>query len=195
MTPNTTALYRRIVRRETHSPRSGAATTVAVVLILLLVWIGVESVLAVAGVAPLLADPRTMVAAIASLPDSVAPPFLVTAGTVLAVLGLVLVVLAVAPGRRARHAASAGRTAFVADDRAIASSLARIASRTARVDPDQVVVSIGRRRATVDVRPTSGFPVDSAAVQTAVDAALASYTLSPTIHASIRVAREGTVGA
>jgi hypothetical protein len=195
MTAKTTALYRRIVRRETHSPRCAAATTVAAVLILLLVWIGVESVLAVAGVAPLLANPRTMIAALASLPDSVAPPLLVTAGAVLAMLGLVLVVLAVAPGRRARHASSVGRTAFVADDRAIASSLARTASRTARVDPDQVIVSIGRRRATVDVRPTSGFPVDAAAVQTAVDAALASYALSPTIRASIRVAREGTVGA
>lgn len=51
MTANTDALYRRIVRRETHSPRSGAATTVAVVLVLLLVWIGVESVLAVVGTA------------------------------------------------------------------------------------------------------------------------------------------------
>ena len=195
MTANTDALYRRIVRRETHSPRSGAAMTVAVVLVLLLVWIGVESVLAVVGTAPLLADPRSIVAAVAGLPDSVPPPLLVTAGAVVALIGLVLIVLAIAPGRRARHAAATGRTAFVADDRAIASSLARTASRTARVDPDQVTVSIGRRRAVVHVRPTSGFPVDTDAIRSAVDTALVSYELSPTIRASVQVAREGTVGA
>lgn len=195
MSSSTAGVYRRVVRRETHSPRSGLATTVAVILVLLLGWLGTESVLALVGAAPLLADPRSLVAAAAGLPDSVAPPVLVAAGAVVALLGLVLVIAALAPGRRARHATATGRTAFVADDRAIASSLARTASRTARVDPDQVSVTIGRRRATVHVRPTSGFPVDADEIRSAVDAALGTYELTPSIRAAVVVAREGTVGA
>lgn len=60
-TPTTAgrALYPRLVRRETHSSRSGSAIVLAVLLILLFAWLGTEAVLAVLGQPALLVAPRT----------------------------------------------------------------------------------------------------------------------------------------
>jgi hypothetical protein len=187
--------YSRILRRETHSPRSALAISLAVVLILVLAWIGTESVLALLGQPALLVAPVDALAAALALPTAVLSGALLAAGIVTALVGLVLALLAILPGRRARHTAPVGRTAVVIDNTVIASALARTASRAANIDPDQVVVTVGHRTATVTVRPTSGFVVDKGAVTAAVDTQLAQLDLTPSVRATVVIDKKGVVGA
>ena len=187
--------YRRIVRRETHSPRSTPAIALAVLAIVVLAWAGTESVLLALGRPALIADPISAIDAAIALPNSVSVAVLIAAGAVVAVVGLALVILAVLPGRRASHRGRTGRTALVVGNRAIASALARRASRAAGVAPDQVVVSVARRVAEVRISRSSGWPVDESAVAVAVELELARLDVSPALRAKIVVERHGVVGA
>jgi hypothetical protein len=84
---STQALYRRAVRREMHSPRSALAITIAIVLALVLAWLGTESVLAAIGQPPLLVAPKDHVTAV--LTAATAPaPLLVAIGVVAAIVGV-----------------------------------------------------------------------------------------------------------
>jgi hypothetical protein len=190
---STESTYRRLVRRETHSSRSGIAVTLAVILILVLAWLGTEAVLAAVGAAPLLVAPAD--AATASL-DAVSAPagWLVPAGVVAALVGLVLVIVGLKPGRRGRRGASSARTAAVVDDRVIARSLARTASYAGGVSPEQVDVSVAHRTALVRLTPTSGRTTDVHAVEEAVRAELAGYDYTPGLTAKVSLAEEGKVG-
>lgn len=186
------ALYRRVVRRETHSPRSGLAITIAVVLVLALVWLGTESVLAAIGQQPLLAAPKDIVTAV--LTAATAPaPLLVALGAVAAVIGIVLIVLSLVPARRGRRAGTIDRTAAIVDDRVIAQSLARTAAYAGDVDPSQVSVSVGARKARVDITRTSGRTLNTREIQEAVDAELAGYDYRPALRARVHLSEKGTV--
>ena len=187
--------YRRILRRETHSPRSALAILLAVVLIVVLAWIGTESVLQFLGYPALLAAPTDMVSTIAQLPETVVPPVLIAAGIVVALLGLILMLTAILPGRRGRHTGEVTRTAVVVDDAVIASALARDASTRANVDSDQVRVSVGHRTAEVIVRPSSGFPVNQDAVKQAVVDQIEALDLRPSLRCSVVIEKRGVVGA
>jgi hypothetical protein len=193
----TTGIQRRVARRETHSPRSLLAIVLAVVLIVVFAWLGTEIVLALLGAPALLAAPADMFASVVNLgSDGSAPAAIVaTAGILVAVVGIVLVVVAVAPGRRARHLLAADRTVVVVDNEVIASALARHASITGDVDPDNTTVSVSHRRAAVDLTPTSGIPVDRAAVAEEVSRQLESYALTPSVTARVRIAESGRIGA
>ncbi|PRY64691.1 hypothetical protein B0I08_11276 [Glaciihabitans tibetensis] len=189
------SVYRRILRRETHSPRAGLAIALAVVLILVLAWIGTESVLAFLSRPALLVAPGDALSAATTLPEAVVPATIIGGGAVLAVIGLIILLFALLPGRRARHIGVVDRTAVVVDNTVIASALARTASYTADIDPDQVVVTIGRRTAEVSVRPTSGFAVDRAAIAEAVAEQLEALNLTPTIRSKVVIEKKGVVGA
>jgi hypothetical protein len=193
--PAGSGLYRRIVRRETHSPRSTPAIVLAVVATAVVAWVGTECVLRFAGQPALLVDPADAVAAAVALPASVETAVLVASGAVVGLIGLVLVLVAVLPGRRANHVGHTGRTALVVDNRAIASALARTAARAAGVGADQVVVSVARRVAEVRVSRSSGWPVDESSVTAAVTAELARLDLAPSISPRVIVERRGVVGA
>ncbi|WP_317231871.1 DUF6286 domain-containing protein [Clavibacter capsici] len=190
---STDSTYRRLVRRETHSSRSGIAVTLAVILILVLAWLGTEAVLQAVGAAPLLVAPADAVTAAL---DAVSAPagWLVAAGIVAALVGLVLVVVGLKPGRRGRRGASSARTAAVVDDRVIARSLARTASYAGGVSPEQVDVSVAHRTALVRLTPTSGRTTDVHAVEEAVRAELAGYDYAPALTAKVTLAQEGKVG-
>lgn len=189
---STPALYRRVVRRETHSPRSGLAITIAVVLALVLAWLGTESVLAAIGQRPLLVAPKDIVTAV--LTAATAPaPLLVALGVVAAIVGLVLIIMSLAPARQGRRGSTSDRTAVVVDDRVIAQSLARTAAYAGEIDPSQVSVSVGTRSARVDVTPTSGRAVDKREIQEAVDAEVASYDYRPALRATVRLSEKGVV--
>ena len=191
----TPALYRRILRRETHSPRSVLAIALAVVLVLVFAWIGTESVLALLGQSPLLVAPVDALAAVLALPEALAPAVIIAAGVVVALVGLVLVLIAVLPGRRARHIGATERTAVVVDNAVIASALARTASRRANIDPDQVVVTVGHRTAVVSVRPTSGISVDQAEIDDAVREQLDAFGLTPKLSCTVVIEKSGMVAA
>lgn len=186
--------YRRILRRETHSPRSALAIAVAVALILLCLYCGVEIVLMMLGRRALLAAPQDMLATVGKLGTAPTDGPLIT-GIVLAVLGLLLLIVALMPGRRARHRLPSDRAAIVVDDEVIASALARRAAYAGDTSPDNTVVSVSARRATVRLTPTSGIPVDRQVVTEAVRDELAGFELAPPVRAAVVIARSGTVGA
>ena len=188
-------VYRRIVRREMHSPRSTPAIALAVAIVLVAAWVGTESVLHYLGRPALLVDPVDAFDAAIALPTAVTAPALIGTGVVLALLGLALVLLAVTPGRRASHHGRTGRTAVIVGNRAIASALARRAARAAGVGNDQVVVSVARRVAEVRVSRSSGWPVDEQAVAAAVQLEIAALDVSPALRSTVVVERHGVVGA
>jgi hypothetical protein len=190
---STHATYARIIRRETHSPRSLLAIILAIVVIVVVAWIGTEIVLSLLGQPALLIAPAGMLTSTLGLID--APQgVVVAAGVVAAVIGLVLIVVALSPGRRARHVLDTERAATVVDDEVIASALARHASRVGNVDPDNVTVSVSHRRAVVHVTPTSGTPVNPDRIAETVTGQLESYRLHPTVAARVQIAEKAEVG-
>lgn len=195
-TPSTShsALYRRILRRETHSPRSTLSIVLATILIVAFAWVATELVLSMLGQPALLVAPADMFRSALDLPAYPAG-LVIAAGIVAAILGIVLIVLAIASGRRARHALDTGRSVTVVDDEVIASALARHASSAGRVDPDNTIVSVGKRSATVRLTPSSGTPVDEAAVAAAVSAELDAYRLTTSVRPRVVVDSTGRVGA
>jgi hypothetical protein len=191
---STASLYKRIVRRETHSSRAGIAITLAVLLIVALAWIGTEAVLEAVGTAPLLLAPTDLVGS--TLDAASAPVGVLTAvAVVVALIGLVLIVVSLAPGRRGRRGARAERTVAVVDDRVIARSLARTASYAGDVDPSQVSVSVGKRSALIEVTRTSGRQTDVRSIDEAVRDELDAYDFSPALRHKVKLSEKGTVGS
>jgi len=191
---STASLYKRIVRRETHSSRAGIAITLAVLLIVALAWIGTEAVLAAVGTAPLLLAPTDLVDS--TLDAASAPVGVLTAvAVVVALIGLVLIVVSLAPGRRGRRGGKAERTVAVVDDRVIARSLARTASYAGDVDPSQVSVSVGKRSALIEVTRTSGRQTDVRSIDEAVRDELDAYDFSPALRHKVKLSEKGTVGS
>lgn len=187
-------IYSRIQRREMHSPRSTVAIVIAVVLILALAYLATEIVLAAIGASALLLSPAGMVGDIAAL-NGAALGILGAAGGVLVLLGVILLVVALRPGRRARHAERSDRAAIVIDDEVIASALVRAAANQNGVSPDRAVGSVSHRRATVRITPSSGLVVDAQAVSTAVRDSLDAWGLTPKLRAKVVIAKSGRVGA
>jgi hypothetical protein len=163
---NEQTTYRRVLRRETHAPRTIPAAVVAAVGVVLLlallaggVWWLVDEAFR-GGVA------RWFDALAAGGPQQ-AVPFGV--GAVLVLLAVVLLALAVLPGRRARRARTTARTALLVDDGVIADSIAESVARRVGVDRGRVTVTVGRRNVAVRITPTSGVPVDRFAAESAVN--------------------------
>lgn len=186
--------YRRILRRETHSPRAVLAIAVAVVVILLCLYAGIEIILMMMNRPALLAAPQDILTALSALESGpVAVPL--TIGILLMVLGILLLIGALSPGRRARHQIPSDRAAVVVDNEVIASALARQAAHAGNANPDNTVVSVSARRAIVRLTPTSGTPVQSEAVKDAVQEQLAGFELYPPVRASVVIAAAGKVGS
>jgi Family of unknown function (DUF6286) len=185
--------YRRVLRREMHSPRSVLAIAVSVVVILLCAFVGAEIILGMLNQRALLAAPEDMLAALGALGSApVALP--IGIGVILMIIGLLLVIAALTPGRRARHQLVATRAAVVADNEVIASALARHAARAANVHPDNTLVSVSARRAIVRLTPTSGTPVQRDAAADAVREQLAAFELATPVRGSVLIASSGKVG-
>lgn len=192
---NTTrSTYARIIRRETHSPRSLLAITLAILLIILIAWTGTEIVRTLWGLPALLVAPADMFASTLGLIDAPAGA-VVTAGIIGAVIGLILIIASLSPGRRARHVLDTERAATVVDNEVIASALARHAAHAGNLDPDNATVSVSHRHAEVHLTPTSGVPVDREQVTEAVTEQLQSYGLRPTVHARVQIEEKAKVGA
>lgn len=195
MSPDASSPSPRIRRRELYSSRSTAAVLVAIVLILVLAWLATEIVLHVLGRPPLLVAPARMIRDSAQLTS---PPasWIVAGGAVATVLGIMLIVLGLAPGRRSRHILMSSRSVIVVDDEVIASGLARYAASAARIDPNNVHVIVSRRNVDVRVIPTSGSLVDPEDVFSAVSQELESYGLEPPLRPPrVQVEPHGRVAA
>lgn len=184
----------RIVRRETHSSRAILAGIAALIITLLAIYALLESTLRAVGQPPWLLDPLSAAQAIADLPEGIPALLLGAIGAVLFMLGLIFFLNAVLPGKRARHALPDGRAAVVVDDEVIASALARRARLTAGVIQEQVVVVVSQREVVVNVRPTSGIPVDEAAIRSAVEEEVRTMALVPEPAVRVHLAAAGVIG-
>ena len=190
---------RRVVYRETHSGRA-VVSVVAAVLVLVLAGYGVlESGVHAGGQPAWLVEPQVAAQRIVDLPAGMPPLLLAAIGAVLAMLGLIFLLNGILPGKRARHllagAAGEGLPAVVVDDEVIASSLARRARLAANVTPDQVMVVVSQRQVLVNVRPTSGVPVNPDRVLEAVRDELDQMLLEPAPVPRVNVAPSGVIGA
>ena len=185
---------RRLLRRETHSSRAVASVTAAVVLLVVLAWLGTEAVLSLLGQPALVASPPAMLQWVAGLPQTTLPWGLVAAGAGLALVGLLVLLVAVTPGTKALHVVGHERAAVVIDSEVVAAAVSRRTRQEAGLDPDQVSTRVDRRRITVDVRPTSGSPLDERLLQAAVEKELAGYGIRPEPGVRINIRHEGALG-
>ncbi len=188
------SVLKRVTRRETHSPRTVWAVIVLVVVAAAAVYAGIEIVLHLLGLAPLLVAPGPALLWLRELP-SLEPQASVVAGSAaVGVVGLVLVWLAVAPGRRSKHQLDVSSHAIVADNGVIASAIAERLRRELDLPRDGVVVGIGHRSADVTVRPEPGREMDRDEIRSAAAAELASSRTTPTIRGPARGQPRGTDG-
>lgn len=189
----------RVVYRETHSPRA-VVSVVAAALVLVLAAYGVlESGVHAVGQPAWLIEPQVAAQRIVDLPAGTSPLLLAAIGGVLAMVGLIFLLSGILPGKRARHLLAGGREeglpAVVVDDEVIASSLARRARLAANVTPEQVMVIVSQRQVLVNVRPTSGVPVDPDRVLEAVRDELDQMLLEPAPVPRVNVTPSGVIGA
>jgi hypothetical protein len=187
--------YARIVRRETHSPRTVTTVVLASVIALASVYLGIELVLRMLGQPALLVTPEDALGWLAALP-TLQPLWAISlGGALLALIGLLLMLHAVLSGRLARHQMLHEGRAVIVDNGVLASSIARRVETVARLPQGQAEVSVSHRRALVQVTPTSGIPVDDAAIRTAVAEEIASSDLKPPLRHTVRVNTTGAIGS
>lgn len=184
-----TPVLRRVVRRETHSPRTVAMFVAVILLILALAYIGLEIVLSLAAQPALLLGPAAAGGWLVGLPTA-QPAGLVIAGSVaLALIGIVFVVLALTPGRLSKHTLESGDRAVVVDNGVIASALAQHLSEETGLARDSITVGVGHRSVDVTVRPGVGIPLDKNEVQSAAEAELQTYRLTRSVRTRVRIER------
>lgn len=211
---------RRILYRETHSSRAAVATMAAILVMVMAAYGLLEAAVHAIGQPAWLVEPKVAAERIVALPSGVPPLLLGAIGAVLAMVGLFFFLNAVLPGRRARHLLNvpgleagsrpeagsgdaetgpAGGTGIshgvVVDDEVIASALARRARLAANVTPEQIMVVVSQRQVLVNVRPTSGVPVDESAVVAAVRNEVGEMDLLPVPDVRVNVATSGVIGA
>lgn len=183
-----TPALRRAARRMRFRSRSTSVVIALSALVLGCAYIATEAVLAALGRPALLMTPAD---AASRLGSDRTLALAVAAGA--AIVAILLVIVALTPGRRARRVADDDRLMIIVDDQVVASSVSRSAAEAARVASDQVQTSVARRRATVSVRPTSGFPVASEDVQAAVSEGLSSIAFTPALRPTVRLESQGVV--
>ena len=185
----TTPVLRRVVRRETHSPRSVAFAVVVLLGIILALYVAVELILALAAQPALFVRPMAALQWLAGLPSSVPVAAGVAGGLVVAALGLWLVVLAVSPGRLSKHEMDAGGRVAVVDNGVVASALAQRVSDETGIARDRVTVGVAHRSVDVTVRPGAGIPIEKAQVNSLAEAEIASLKLARPVRTRVRIER------
>ncbi|NOJ61552.1 DUF6286 domain-containing protein [Arthrobacter sp. 260] len=194
MSERITQLTQRVVRRELHSSRAAPSIAAAVLISAFCLYVMFEAALKATGQDPWLVGPDQAAGWVGSLSDNVAAAPLVGAGLLVFIIGLLFFLNAVLPGRRARHTIPNPRTAIVVDSEVLASALARRARVAAGVTGDQVMVTVGRRAVEVQVRPTSGVPVDVEGVRSVVEDELRQTSVEPLPAVRVAVAPSGVIG-
>lgn len=183
----TTPAFRRIVRRETHSPRTVAMVVAVVLLILGLAYVGVEIVLYLLAQPALLLGPAAAAAAIIGLPTARPAGLVIAGGVILALLGLVFLILGLTPGRLAKHVMADDDRAVVVDNGVIAAALAQRVSVETGIPREDITVGVAHRTVDVEVRSGFGDAHDPAPITRVVDAELERYALIPGVRSRVRV--------
>jgi len=189
----TDKIGRRAVRQELRSTRSGTTLLVAIIALLVLAYLITEVILNMLGQPPLLATPGALALGATQI-GSVGQPLLYAIGGVLTLIGIVLMVRAIMPGIRGLHHTPDAANPTIIDDTVVAAALAKVIRDSANLREEQVSVSVGRRRATAHVHPTTGVPVDREAVQSDAQKVADSYALTPPLRVSVDIDKKGMVG-
>ncbi|MDN3445435.1 DUF6286 domain-containing protein [Microbacterium sp. APC 3901] len=184
-----TPVLRRVVRRETHSPRTVAMFVAVILLVLALTYIGLEIVLSLAAQPALLLGPAAAGGWLVGLPTAQPAGLVIAGSVVLALIGIVFVVLALTPGRLSKHTLESGDRAVVVDNGVIASALAQHLSEETGLARESITVGVGHRSVDVTVRPGVGIPLDKNEVQSAAEAELQTYRLTRSVRTRVRVER------
>ncbi|WP_166987294.1 DUF6286 domain-containing protein [Canibacter zhoujuaniae] len=182
--------YARIIRRETNASRAVLATILAVFVILFSFWIITEILLHLL-VDHYLIVPAPQMRDFLFDPATVTQPWIIGAGIVLALLGVLLVIAALKPGWQHRHTATSQNNTVVIDDRAIAGGLETTAALAAGVPIEQARATVSKRKVHIDLQPISGLQSDLNAAENAVADELDRLALTPELSVSVHVAREG----
>ena len=168
---------------------------VAVILgILFFLYVLLEATLQALGQDAWLTDPAALGYWLSRLPAETDSAVLGLSGLLILLAGLVFFLQAVLPGRRPRYALPNPRAAVVVDAQVLASSLARRARITAGVSAEQVLVTVGRSRVDVRIRPTSGIPVSEDAVREAVAEELELTGVDPRPEVRVQISQVGVIG-
>lgn len=189
---STEQLEKRLRRRSTHRSRSTAVAITLVVVALIAAWIGTEAVLQAIGQPPLLADPQT-VADTALQPDAAFTTIAEVIAAALVIAGIILIVLAVKPGRQPRSGIDRDRGAVVIDTRILASTAANAAALAAGVPESNTSASARGHRTEVHVVPLSGIPVDTHVVEHAVQDRLSRLGGKHGTSVQVTVEQKGTL--
>jgi hypothetical protein len=176
----------RVMRRETHSPRTVAMIVAALVAIAVLVFVGIEIVLALLARPALVVAPADAAGLLGDVPFS---SLAVGVGVGLALVGLVFVVLALTPGRHAKHRMDLDGRATVVDNGVIASALAQRVSDELGISREQITVGVAHRTVDVTVRPEAGLPLDKDLIRSVAVEEMASYRLTPPVKTVVKVVR------
>ncbi|WP_454113986.1 DUF6286 domain-containing protein [Microbacterium maritypicum] len=184
-----TPVLRRVIRRETHSPRTVAMFVAVILLILALAYIGLEIVLSLAAQPALLLGPAAAGGWLIGLPTAQPAGLVIAGSVVLALIGVIFIVLAITPGRLSKHVLDGGGRAVVVDNGVIASALAQHLAEETGLARDSITVGVGHRTVNVTVRPGIGIPLDKADVASAAEAELQTYRLAHRVRTRVRIER------
>lgn len=184
-----TPVLRRVIRRETHSPRTVAMFVAVILLILALAYIGLEIVLSLAAQPALLLGPAAAGGWLIGLPTAPPAGLVIAGSVVLALIGVIFIVLAITPGRLSKHVLDGGGRAVVVDNGVIASALAQHLAEETGLARDSITVGVGHRTVDVTVRPGIGIPLDKADVASAAEAELQTYRLAHRVRTRVRIER------
>lgn len=181
--------FRRVLRRETHSPRTVAMIIAVVLLLVVLIYIGTEIVLFLLAQPALLLGPAAAATWLIGLPTA-QPGWLVAVfGVVIAVLGVIFVFLALAPGRLSKHQMQHENRAVLVDNGVIAASVAQHLSDETGIAREDITVGVSHRTVDVTVRPAVGVPLDKGPIQQLAATEVDSYQLTPKVKTRVRVER------
>ena len=189
---STEQLEKRLRRRSIHRSRSTALAITLIIVVLVAAWIGTEAVLKAVGQRPQLADPQT-VADTALKPDAAFTTIAEVIAAVLVILGIILIVLAIKPGRQPRSGIDRDRGAVVIDTRILASTAQNAAALAAGVPESNTSASARGHHTEVHVVPLSGIPVDRHVVEQAVQDRLGRLGGKHGSSVKVTVEQKGTL--
>lgn len=192
--PESTLDMERVVRRELSPSRAILSGIAAFIVTVLAIYALLETGLRIANQPAWLIDPQSALDRFAQFPQGTNPLLLSVIGVLLLLVGAVFFGNGVVKSRRARHTLIDPRIAVVVDDEVIASALARRARLTAGVTQEQVVVAVSKRLVVVNVRPTSGVPLDGDAIRLAIEQELQEMRPMPIPQVRINIATVGVIG-
>jgi len=179
------------MRRESQSYRSVVAIGLASVIIAGCLYSGTELILELTGRPPLVAAPSDVVRRVSTV-NEIAPALLFTFGLLVAVSGLVLVLVALLPGGRARHEPHSRRAAG-AD--VVAADLTRNAAAADRLDSASVGAPVSRPSVTVRNTPEPGTVPNRFTAAKAIAEAIAYDARRPSLEPTVVITQTGKVDA